>query len=255
MEEQCLLPSCRRHPKSIVVVSSNDHQVVISSKVALKVSWESSTESVRTECKMLQRLEEHHVTGVEQCLAMDTYPGTVTKTYNTQQQQQRTMIVLQPVMEDTASLVNSIGLIPSNELQQQATQQVIRTMLQMLAAQVATTDVQPLISATTGHVLFIDMTEAQIIAREPSSLELALCRSFVSEMMVLIPEKMTTVAAQAMEQELVIMSSRYSQQQQQPQQQISDNGTLPILDRIPLSIRDILKDQVPFLTQTSLAIL
>jgi len=165
------------------------------------------------------------------------------------------MIVLQPVMEDTASLVNSIGLIPSNELQQQATQQVIRTMLQMLAAQVATTDVQPLISATTGHVLFIDMTEAQIIAREPSSLELALCRSFVSEMMVLIPEKMTTVAAQAMEQELVIMSSRYSQQQQQPQQQISDNGTLPILDRIPLSIRDILKDQVPFLTQTSLAIL
>ena len=51
----------------------------------------------------------------------------------------------------------------------------------MLAAQVATTDVQPLISARTGHVLFIVMTEAQEISdpAAPTFFDLALCGQMV----------------------------------------------------------------------------
>ena len=56
----------------------------------------------------------------------------------------------------------------------------------MLAANVATTDVQPLINKTNGDVLFIDLTEAQIMSKPPSFLDLALASSFCNEMAALI---------------------------------------------------------------------
>jgi hypothetical protein len=82
----------------------------------------------------------------------------------------------------------------------------------MLAIGVATTDVQPFISRTTGDVLFIDMTEAKIISRsdgEPISfLDMALASSFCSEMLGLVPEEYGSVASKALVDELKEMEAR-----------------------------------------------
>ena len=206
------------------------------SRVALKVSWESSASSVRNECQILQSLEQHQVSGVEQCLASAPYPEN--------RSHQRIMIVMTPVFEDR-TLVNSIRDIPSSDLQQKATQQVIRTLLEMLAARVATTDVQPLISADTGRVLLIDMTEAQQFPKTPSFLDLALCGSFVSEMMALIPESMHEFSAMVFDEALkeVIGGNAQSAGQDVPSQSVCD--------ALHPSVREILKDQVSFLSQSS----
>jgi hypothetical protein len=81
-------------------------------------------------------------------------------------------------------------------------QAIVKTLVDMLAANVVTTDVQPLMNRETGDVLFIDMTEAQIMSTPPTFLDLALASSFCTEMASLIPESMREVASATLLEEL-----------------------------------------------------
>ena len=160
-----------------------------SSSTLIKVSWVDSTPSVKQECSILQYLNEQKVSGVENCLDLESYPDDPT----------RVIMVKEPYIPDT---VGSIADLDSPQDQIKATKQVARTLVQMLAANVATVDVQPLISEN-GDVLFIDMTEAKILERPVwSSLDAALSRSFVSEMLALIPKQFQIVAEEAIREEL-----------------------------------------------------
>ena len=169
-----------------------------SSPVVVKISWVRSAASVERECEILKYLERTHVEGVERCLGKTTYPTD----------SRRTMIVMVPVVDDSVASVSEIR----TELQAHSVKCIARTLIQMLAIGVATTDVQPFISRTTGDVLFIDMTEAKIISRsdgEPISfLDMALASSFCSEMLGLVPEEYGSVASKALVDELKEMEAR-----------------------------------------------
>ena len=67
---------------------------------------------------------------------------------------------------------------------------------------VATTDVQPLISKATGDVLFIDLTEAQIMSKPVSFLDVSLASSFCAEIYSLIPEPLRNIAIEELQQQL-----------------------------------------------------
>ncbi|KAL7580447.1 hypothetical protein ACA910_004465 [Epithemia clementina (nom. ined.)] len=158
-----------------------------SGHVALKVSWTSSAASVQNECHMWRRIHNNcptmddeetlanHETSngvvVEQCLARQPYP------YDPRHQ--RTMIVLTPVLEqepatttptDTSSLsftsvspVSHLDLVTDSLAHSVALHGIVQAMMHLLSANVVTTDVQFLMSPTTGRVLLIDLTEAKAI--------------------------------------------------------------------------------------------
>ena len=67
------------------------------------------------------------------------------------------MIVVEPYVSDGVATV--MGLDPSKRIS--AVEQIARTLIQMLAANVVTVDVQLLISQSSGKVTFFDLTEAQ----------------------------------------------------------------------------------------------
>jgi hypothetical protein len=81
-------------------------------------------------------------------------------------------------------------------------------MVQMLAANVVTVDVQPLIYKQTGDVIFIDLTEAQELKPPLSFLDVALLSSFCTEMAALIPESLLPVASTALLDELKALEQR-----------------------------------------------
>ena len=145
--------------------------------VVVKVSWVRSAASVSRECTVLNYMETQHVTGVERCRGQVPYPLD----------NRRLVIAMEPVMDgDSVASISEID----ERLRPKAVQCIIRTLVQMLSAGVVTTDVQPLISKTTGEVLFVDMTEAKIVFTSGdviSFVDLALAQSFVSEMIGLIP--------------------------------------------------------------------
>lgn len=163
--------------------------------VALKISWVRSASSVERECKVFQELETKQARNVERCLGMETYPLD----------SQRVMIALQPVVENAVSRIDKIN----PNVQPLAVQAIVRTFLDMLHANVVTTDVQTLMDKETGEVLFIDMTEAQTLATPtPSYLELALASSFVSEIIALIPPSLMDTASQTFLDELSALHAR-----------------------------------------------
>jgi hypothetical protein len=167
------------------------------SLVAVKVSWRRSAASVEKECQILRLLQDSSVSGVVTCLGQAPYPTDPT----------RAMIALQPVF--TQDVVNSISEIEGLDKQSHAVQSVVQTMVEMLAARTVTTDVQPLISQRTGDVLFIDLTEAKVLASADISLvDLSLASSFVSEMLSLVPESLQGIAAKALWQELEAVGDR-----------------------------------------------
>lgn len=143
----------------------------------VKVSWVRSAASVSRECTVLNYMETQHVTGVERCRGQVPYPLD----------NRRLMIAMEPVVDgDSVASISEID----ERLRPNAVQCIIQTLVQMLSAGVVTTDVQPLISKATGEVLFIDMTEAKVVFTSGDVmpfLDLALARSFVSEMIGLIP--------------------------------------------------------------------
>ena len=187
----------------------NDSSGGGSNDVAVKVSWLRSTASVLNECKILQELETNHVTGVEVCLGSLEYPDDP----------RRAIIVMEPVIDNA---VSSLSEIPS-KLQPQAVDQLIRTMIQMLAANIVTTDVQPLISPTTGQVILIDMTEAKAMKAPLSFVDLALVSSFCTEIISLIPENLLDVASTSLLSEM---------------KKIEENGT-----HLPNEVYKILQSQ------------
>lgn len=142
---------------------------------AVKTSWASSAESIANECRVLQRLE--HIAGVERCLGMQSY---VDETGS-----RRVMILLEPVME--GPIAASLSEL-SHQLQPHAIEMLVKVMIQILAANVAVTDVQILISQKTGDVLFIDFSEARVLSSAGTFIEQALLSNFVQEVSTLIPE-------------------------------------------------------------------
>ena len=149
--------------------------------LAVKVSWIRSAASVKRECDILSRLEENGTRNVEKCLGAEQYP----------QDTRRLMILLDPAVGNTENSVTGVN----KDVQALSVQAIVKTMVDMLAANVVTTDVQPLINRETGDVLFIDMTEAQVMSAPPTFLDLALASSFCSEMTAIIPESMGKLAS------------------------------------------------------------
>mmetsp|Transcript_25249 Transcript_25249/g.44823 ORF Transcript_25249/g.44823 Transcript_25249/m.44823 type:complete len:325 (-) Transcript_25249:670-1644(-) len=156
--------------------------------VVVKFSWLQSAESVRNECRVLRVMEKKHVTGVERCLAQLEYNDDP----------RRTVIVMQPVVEDA---VSSIGELPP-EISRVAISGLIKAFVGMLAARVVTTDVQPLISKTTGELILIDMTEATILSDKLSDIDKALFNAFCTEIFSLIPDSLLDQASQSFLNEL-----------------------------------------------------
>jgi len=175
------------HPMNDPNLSNND--------VAVKISWVRSASSVEHECKVLQELEVKHTRNVERCVAMETYPPDT----------KRVMIALQPVVENAVSRVDKIN----PDVQPLAVQGIVQTFIDMLHANVVTTDVQTLMDKETGKVLFIDLTEAQTMTTPtPSYLDLALASSFISEIVALVPTSLMDTASKTLVDELLALHSR-----------------------------------------------
>jgi hypothetical protein len=162
--------------------------------VVVKFSWLGSAESVRNECQILQVMDERKISGVEHCLGAMAYSDDP----------RRSLIVMEPVIEDAVSNVADIPL----DLQPKTASALVRTMVQMLAANVVTTDVQPLISQSTGQVILIDMTEARLLKVPFAFIDVALMSSFCTEVLNLIPESMLEVASQSLLSELSTLENR-----------------------------------------------
>ena len=168
--------------------------------VLLKVSWPTTSKTVQRECSTLQLLEDAGVHAAERCLVALTYPDPTPPT-PTKDPSSRSMIIVTPYMADA---VASIDEVPTEQARLVAVDQVARTLVQMLAANIITIDVQPLISKTTGQTIFIDMTEAQVLSSSSSYsfLDQTLIASFISEMVTLIPETYWKVAQTSIQDEL-----------------------------------------------------
>jgi hypothetical protein len=167
------------------------------SPTLLKVSWAgSAAQSVARECDTLQRLAEAKVQGVEQCLGQ--FP------YGSKDDDERVMIVVEPYVKDA---VSSIADLNDATKQGLAVAQVARTLVQMLAANSFTIDVQPLISPATGEVIFIDMTEAQTLHPPFSFLDTTLMSSFATEMLTLIPDTFLPLATKTVWLEIELLET------------------------------------------------
>ena len=188
--------------------SSTTHQPNV---LLLKVSWPNSTPSVQRECQILQRLEQQGIVAVgdvvEQCWGQFPYPAATSVVGSSpEEQQQRIMIVLTPYAGPYS--VTSVEDVSDVTAQRAAVQHIATTIVQMLAANTVTVDVQPLIDPSTGQVLFIDLTEAQELQVPYSDMDLVLLRSFVTEMWTLIPERFAKIAASDMVEEITVLESR-----------------------------------------------
>ena len=106
----------------------------------------------------------------------------------------------------------------------------------MLAAGIVTTDVQPLLSESTGDVLFIDMTEAKTLSLLPDEslpfIDMVLASSFCAEMLSLIPEQYYDLASTALLHELQSVESRG--------------------EYITTELYGLLRDQTPFISEECL---
>lgn len=151
------------------------------SQKLLKVSWENSAESVQRECSALQLLERKNVEYSERCLGSFKYDGN------------RVMILVEPYVSDAVATV--MDLDPSKRAP--AVRQIAQTLIQMLAANIVTVDVQLLISKSSGQVTFIDLTESRELTPPFDFLDKTLMSSFTSEMLTLIPDQFLDTAAQA----------------------------------------------------------
>lgn len=171
--------------------------------VVVKISWGRSADSVRNECEVLNVMERYRVTGVERCL------GDMEYRYDPR----RVVIAMEPFVEDTKGDIdteNDDGDITSSltdlspKIARRSAIQISKTMAQMLAANVVTTDVQPLISKSTGEVTLIDMTEAIVFKpdRIITEIDKATINAFCTEMIGLIPDYLLEEASKTFLEEL-----------------------------------------------------
>lgn len=176
---------------------NNNSNVAASSStpVLVKISWLSSANAVRKECQVLQYLQSNSVAHTETCWATLAYPHD---------DQHRVMIVLTPYVP---LAVAAVGDLASPALERTAVQDICEFCVQMLAHGVITIDVQPLIDPTTGHVTFIDLTEAQILSSlsngdTADATDATLVASFCTEIRALIPEQWTAWASKVVQDEM-----------------------------------------------------
>lgn len=166
--------------------------------VVVKISWDRSADSVRNECDVLDVMERRGVTGVERCLGRIQY----------QYDPRRVVIAMEPLVAEASGseggdVTSSLAEL-SPSLRRRSALQLGRTMAQMLAANVVTTDVQPLISRATGEVTLIDMTEATVLTpgRGAADADRALIDAFCTELLGLIPDSLVEEATAALLQEV-----------------------------------------------------
>jgi len=179
-------------------VNNNDDTNSNEDRIAIKVSWKRSNESVLKECNILQSLS--NVPHVERCLGrpMD-YPY----------ENGRSIIALSPVvMETTADnniggdITSSIDKVNPGLPQRNAVQCVVETMVQMLQLGVYTIDIQPLINRTTGEIVFIDFTEADYFSAIGDGDDNSAIVGFCGEMLTLIPERLKGIAVEMLTMEM-----------------------------------------------------
>uniref|UniRef100_A0A7S4EHD1 Protein kinase domain-containing protein n=1 Tax=Pseudo-nitzschia australis TaxID=44445 RepID=A0A7S4EHD1_9STRA len=171
---------------------NNDRRINnIHKNVVVKISWPRSTDSVRNECDILRAMERQGVTGVERCL------GSMDYKYDPN----RVVIAMEPLVEDDDT--SSLGdLTP--EIALRSAIQLGKIMAQMIAANVVTTDIQPLISKSTGEVLLIDMTEAKLLNPDRFIAEgdKLLINAFCTEVLGLIPDSLLDKTSESFLKEL-----------------------------------------------------
>ena len=107
-------------------------------EIAVKISWINSADSVTRECNILNALEEKNARHLEHCLGIVPYPFD----------QRRVMIALEPVVNDATASIVSL----EESKQFICVKSIVETMVDMLAANVVTTDVQLLIDKKSGEV-------------------------------------------------------------------------------------------------------
>ncbi|KAG7360653.1 hypothetical protein IV203_035752 [Nitzschia inconspicua] len=158
-------------------------------KVVVKFSWLQSAESVRNECKVLNVMEQHHISGVERCLTQLENP----------EDHRRVIIIMEPVVDDGISNLNEL----STKAALTATKTLMTTLAQMLVARIVTADVQPLISKSTGKLILIDMTEAKILPEgKLSDIDVALVREFCNEVISFVPGSFARISSATFYEEL-----------------------------------------------------
>lgn len=164
-------------------------------KVAVKVSWKRSRDSVLNECDILHSLEG--VPHVERCLGRPLrypYDGD-----------DRVMIVLSPVVTSRSAdrVTSSLKKVVRGEPLERSVRDVVETMVGMLRMGVYTIDVQPLVDAETGNVVFVDFTEAGRFLGDPlSPSDASAIVGFCSEMLALVPDGMRDFASRCLASEL-----------------------------------------------------
>jgi len=173
------------------------------SDILLKVSWAGSTKSVIRECRTLQLLERKNVGSAERCLG--EFPYDYAQQSDDDKGQERVMIAVTPYVRNAVASVDAVN---GRQQQRVAVRQIAQTVIQMLAANVVTIDVQPLIDQQTGNVIFVDMMEAQELRPPFSFLDQVLIGSFVTEMLTLVPDQFVDVASKAMVQEIAALEAK-----------------------------------------------
>lgn len=169
------------------------------SDTLLKISWPGpSATTIRNECNVLQHLKAAGVSGVEECLTECVLGGNgiESATYMVRDGDGRISgqvgIVKRPFFRannPTMSVVSTFEDL-SREAAAAAASQLVRTVVEMLTAGVASMDVQLLIDPSSGRLLMIDLSEAKIFERasSPSFLEVALSKAFASEALAYLPD-------------------------------------------------------------------
>lgn len=142
---------------------------------------------MQNERRVLERLATKAVPGVETVLASCTLPGA-----------SRTVLVLSPLV--VAPIERVAELKPS--VQARAVDGLAATLVQMLGAGVATSDVQLLADGTSGEPLLVDMTEARVMSSPLEDLDLAYANGFIAEIGALIPPPQAARFAAAISREL-----------------------------------------------------
>lgn len=164
------------------------------SPVVVKISWARSKESVQNECKVLRVMDQRGVgKGVERCLGSADY----------RYDPKRAVIVMEPFVDGSDDSITASLADLSPEIARKTASRLGVTMAQMVACNVVTTDVQPLISKSTGEVLLIDMTEARVLGSTTvSDADRALINAFCTEVLGLIPDSLLDETSESFLKEL-----------------------------------------------------
>ncbi|KAL3810253.1 hypothetical protein ACHAXA_008743 [Cyclostephanos tholiformis] len=166
-------------------------------RIAIKVSWKRSNESVKKECDILRALAG--VPHLERCIG-----GPIEYPY----EDGRAIIALSPVMAASNNphedvITSDLNMVNPGIPQRKSAISVVKTMVKMLELGVYTIDVQPLINRETGEVLFIDFTEAKRISTPLSPVDESSLVDFCGEMLALIPNSLKGLAVEALKTEMI----------------------------------------------------